>query len=111
MKVQTGVVRTNCMDNLDRTNVIQGALAKWTLNRQLQAVGILPPNASIDDYESTSKDFRERKTFMELLCALSLKIIPQSGLITPISLLKPMPAQVHSSRTSRGQTSAQDKAL
>lgn len=59
MKVQTGVVRTNCMDNLDRTNVIQGALAKWTLNRQLQAVGILPPNASIDDYESTSKDFRE----------------------------------------------------
>lgn len=47
------------MDNLDRTNVVQAALAKWTLNRQLQTLGILPPGESIDDYEALGKDFRE----------------------------------------------------
>lgn len=49
------------MDNLDRTNVVQAALAKWTVNRQLQALGILPSGGSIDDFEALSKDFRESK--------------------------------------------------
>jgi hypothetical protein len=47
------------MDNLDRTNVAQAALAKWTLNRQLQALGILPPGESFDGYDALGKDFRE----------------------------------------------------
>lgn len=47
------------MDNLDRTNVVQASLAKWTLNKQLRDLGILPASASIDDYEAFSKDFRE----------------------------------------------------
>ncbi|KAG9228275.1 SacI homology domain-containing protein [Amylocarpus encephaloides] len=38
---QTSVVRTNCMDCLDRTNVVQSMLARWTLNRQLTDIGIL----------------------------------------------------------------------
>ncbi|CAL1696347.1 unnamed protein product [Somion occarium] len=59
VKLQTGIVRTNCMDNLDRTNVAQAAIAKWTLNRQLQALGILQENDTIDNYEDISKDFRE----------------------------------------------------
>ena len=29
---QAGAVRVNCMDSLDRTNVVQGAIAKHTLN-------------------------------------------------------------------------------
>jgi phosphatidylinositol 4-phosphatase len=62
-KRQQGVVRTNCLDNLDRTNVVQANLAKWTLNRQLQSLGLLEPDASIDDYEVLSKDFRERQYF------------------------------------------------
>jgi hypothetical protein len=60
---QRGVVRTNCMDNLDRTNVVQSTLAKWTLKKQLQDLEILPLNASIDDYESLSQDFRDSKKF------------------------------------------------
>ena len=60
-KVQTGVVRTNCMDNLDRTNVVQATIAKWTLNQQLRELGILSAEDSIDDYEAISKDFRESK--------------------------------------------------
>lgn len=59
LKQQTGTVRTNCMDNLDRTNVVQATIAKWTLNQQLRDLGILSENAGIDDYESFSKDFRE----------------------------------------------------
>lgn len=38
---QTSVVRTNCMDCLDRTNVVQSMLARYTLNRQLTDLGIL----------------------------------------------------------------------
>ncbi|KAL0576576.1 Phosphoinositide phosphatase sac1 [Marasmius crinis-equi] len=59
VRVQQGTVRTNCMDNLDRTNVVQAALAKHTLMKQLQDVGILPPGKGVDDYEALSKDFRE----------------------------------------------------
>jgi hypothetical protein len=32
---QTGVLRTNCMDCLDRTNVVQSAVAGWALEQQL----------------------------------------------------------------------------
>ncbi|KAF8649823.1 hypothetical protein AX16_005588 [Volvariella volvacea WC 439] len=59
VKMQNGTIRTNCMDNLDRTNVVQASIAKWTLNEQLANLGILPANASIDDYDDLSKDFRE----------------------------------------------------
>jgi len=38
---QTSVVRTNCMDCLDRTNVVQSMLARYALNRQLTDLGIL----------------------------------------------------------------------
>lgn len=38
---QRSVVRTNCMDCLDRTNVVQGTLARWILNEQLRSIGIL----------------------------------------------------------------------
>jgi len=58
-KVQSGIVRTNCMDNLDRTNVVQAALAKYTLNAQLRDLGILSARDGIDDFESFSKEFRE----------------------------------------------------
>ncbi|KAK9235863.1 SacI homology domain-containing protein [Lipomyces kononenkoae] len=34
-KLQNGVVRTNCMDCLDRTNVVQSMLAGWTLQKVL----------------------------------------------------------------------------
>lgn len=38
---QTSVVRTNCMDCLDRTNVVQSMLARTALNRQLTDLGVL----------------------------------------------------------------------
>ena len=36
---QHGVIRTNCMDCLDRTNVVQSAFAQYILQRDLQDMG------------------------------------------------------------------------
>ncbi|KAI0895731.1 putative SAC1 protein [Annulohypoxylon nitens] len=38
---QTSVVRTNCMDSLDRTNVVQSMFARWTLDRMFVDLGLL----------------------------------------------------------------------
>ncbi|KAG1885664.1 SacI homology domain-containing protein [Suillus subluteus] len=59
VQIQTGVMRTNCMDNLDRTNVVQAALAKWTLNQQLKAIGVVSDNEELDDFEALTRGFRE----------------------------------------------------
>lgn len=55
---QTGVIRSNCMDCLDRTNVAQSALAKWALNQQLRKVGVLSVKESVDDYPEFMSIFR-----------------------------------------------------
>ena len=55
---QTAVVRTNCMDCLDRTNVVQSMLARFTLSRQLTDAGILKPGESADDDKSFEHFFR-----------------------------------------------------
>jgi hypothetical protein len=46
---QTSVVRTNCMDCLDRTNVVQSMLARWTLNRMLTDIGVLQRGETFSD--------------------------------------------------------------
>lgn len=58
VKLQQGVVRTNCMDNLDRTNVAQSAIAKWMLNRQLQDVGLFSTSETVDMHADFMSDFR-----------------------------------------------------
>ena len=37
---QSGVLRTNCMDCLDRTNVTQSAVGGWALQQQLEQLGL-----------------------------------------------------------------------
>lgn len=45
VKSQNGVFRTNCMDCLDRTNVVQSVIARNVLFRQLASAGLSgPPN-------------------------------------------------------------------
>lgn len=39
--IQKSVVRTNCMDCLDRTNVVQSQLARWVLQNQLENAGVI----------------------------------------------------------------------
>ncbi len=55
---QTAVVRTNCMDCLDRTNVVQTMLARYTLTRQLTDVGVLKPGESAEDDKTFQNLFR-----------------------------------------------------
>ena len=57
-KLQSGVVRTNCMDNLDRTNVVQSDIAKWSLRLQLQIMGYLSQGETIDDHDEFLHLFR-----------------------------------------------------
>lgn len=50
LKKQAGIVRTNCMDCLDRTNVVQSVLARRALLNQLKDFGILDESASFPDF-------------------------------------------------------------
>ncbi|KAI9748665.1 MAG: hypothetical protein M1815_003081 [Lichina confinis] len=56
--LQRSVVRTNCMDCLDRTNLVQSMLARWTLDRQLVDLGILQAGQSSTDDQSFTYLFR-----------------------------------------------------
>jgi len=40
IKKQIGVIRTNCIDCLDRTNVVQSTFAKIILEKQLQSINV-----------------------------------------------------------------------
>ncbi|KAK5113633.1 hypothetical protein LTR62_003260 [Meristemomyces frigidus] len=55
---QTAVVRTNCMDCLDRTNVVQSMLGRWTLTRQLTDLGVLRPGETAQDDQAFESLFR-----------------------------------------------------
>lgn len=44
INLQKSVVRTNCMDCLDRTNVVQSTLGHWILQKQFEVANILPIN-------------------------------------------------------------------
>ncbi len=57
-RLQKGVVRTNCMDCLDRTNVVQSVLAKRALLLQLTDLGIVGSAHSIDGLHPLSEIFR-----------------------------------------------------
>lgn len=46
---QSAVVRTNCMDCLDRTNVVQNMLGSYILSRMLIDVGILKEGENAED--------------------------------------------------------------
>ncbi|KAF9532199.1 SacI homology domain-containing protein [Crepidotus variabilis] len=54
---QKGVFRVNCIDCLDRTNVVQSAFARYALNKQLGAVALLnPSNAGRTDADMAFND-------------------------------------------------------
>lgn len=56
--LQKSVVRTNCMDCLDRTNVVQSQLGKWVLQRQLEDAGVVGQDQSWENDFSFEKIFR-----------------------------------------------------
>ncbi|KAF9596442.1 hypothetical protein IFM89_011271 [Coptis chinensis] len=55
---QKGVVRANCIDCLDRTNVTQSYLAQKSLNSQLQRIGALSSTECISLFSDIYEKFR-----------------------------------------------------
>uniref|UniRef100_A0A7N8XIR1 SAC1 like phosphatidylinositide phosphatase a n=1 Tax=Mastacembelus armatus TaxID=205130 RepID=A0A7N8XIR1_9TELE len=55
---QRGVFRSNCMDCLDRTNVIQSLLARRSLQSQLQRMGVLNVGQRIDEHAEFEKIYK-----------------------------------------------------
>lgn len=64
---QKSIVRTNCMDCLDRTNVVQSMLARWMLNRQMIDVGVLTEGENTAAFENFEVMFRNGKPCISLL--------------------------------------------
>uniref|UniRef100_A0A3P8WCK0 SAC1 like phosphatidylinositide phosphatase n=1 Tax=Cynoglossus semilaevis TaxID=244447 RepID=A0A3P8WCK0_CYNSE len=55
---QRGVFRSNCMDCLDRTNVIQSLLARCSLQSQLQRMGVLNAGQQIEEQAEFEKIYK-----------------------------------------------------
>ncbi|XP_054638648.1 phosphatidylinositol-3-phosphatase SAC1-B isoform X1 [Dunckerocampus dactyliophorus] len=55
---QEGAFRSNCMDCLDRTNVIQSLLARRSLQSQLRRMGVLHINQHIEDQADFEKMYK-----------------------------------------------------
>lgn len=55
---QTAAVRTNCMDCLDRTNVVQSMVGKHVLTRQLIDLGLLREGETVDSDQAFNHLFR-----------------------------------------------------
>ena len=55
---QKGVFRVNCMDCLDRTNVVEGMLAKRALKLQLIKLGVLTEQDKIENQNTFDYVFR-----------------------------------------------------
>uniref|UniRef100_A0A0D9VSV0 SAC domain-containing protein n=1 Tax=Leersia perrieri TaxID=77586 RepID=A0A0D9VSV0_9ORYZ len=56
---QSGIIRSNCIDCLDRTNVTQSFLARKSLDIQLQRMGALSSSGSISQSEDISDIFKK----------------------------------------------------
>uniref|UniRef100_A0A8C2ZFV6 SAC1 like phosphatidylinositide phosphatase b n=1 Tax=Cyclopterus lumpus TaxID=8103 RepID=A0A8C2ZFV6_CYCLU len=58
MLTQEGTFRSNCMDCLDRTNVIQSMLAQRSLQLQLRRMGVLHVGQQIEEQADFGKMFK-----------------------------------------------------
>lgn len=99
------------MDNLDRTNVAQSAIAKYMLNRQLRDIGIIQEHENVDEYEDFMHHFRNGSFFLSTHRFLrSLIGTFQSGQITQIIFRRRTVAPVLSRPTLRELVNARSGA-
>lgn len=50
-ELQRGIIRSNCIDSLDRTNVVQSMIAQRVLQQQLSRFNFISPGSSLNAYE------------------------------------------------------------
>lgn len=58
-QTQNGVLRTNCIDCLDRTNLVQGFFARHALTLQLRQFGVLGTSESVQDCSELEAIFKQ----------------------------------------------------
>ncbi|OMO83409.1 hypothetical protein COLO4_22544 [Corchorus olitorius] len=58
MKEQLGVVRTNCIDCLDRTNVTQSMIGRKMLELQLRRIGVFAAEETISSHPHLDESFK-----------------------------------------------------
>ncbi|GAU35121.1 hypothetical protein TSUD_162260 [Trifolium subterraneum] len=58
LEEQKGIMRSNCIDSLDRTNVTQCYMAQKALNLQLQRMGVLTSSECISMFDEEYGKFR-----------------------------------------------------
>ncbi|KGU17848.1 hypothetical protein MEM_00970 [Candida albicans L26] len=56
IRLQDKIVRTNCMDCLDRTNVVQSTIGRWVLQNQLTETNYLSSN-NVTPFEKLNPQF------------------------------------------------------
>uniref|UniRef100_A0A0D9YTK8 SAC domain-containing protein n=1 Tax=Oryza glumipatula TaxID=40148 RepID=A0A0D9YTK8_9ORYZ len=61
---QTGTIRTNCVDCLDRTNVTQSMIGGKILENQLQRIGVLGVNDTISNHPAFDAKYKVCELFM-----------------------------------------------
>lgn len=91
--------------SLDRTNVVQSALAKWVLNNQLREIGVLSVKESVDEHSKFLDLFRNSKSSLMsefLRQIIELVVVYQSGPTTRIPFQRHTLALEHSRLTTPG---------
>ncbi|OLY83793.1 Phosphatidylinositide phosphatase SAC1 [Smittium mucronatum] len=57
-KLQSGIIRTNCMDCLDRTNVVQSVVSSDWMIKEFRNMGILNADETFKNYERVTSALR-----------------------------------------------------
>lgn len=82
--VQKGVFRTNCLDCLDRTNVVQGYIAWESLVKQLQFIGVNCPTR-YEEAESSQIGVLFRIIWTENADVLSIQYTSTGSTISSVT--------------------------
>lgn len=67
---QNGVIRTNCIDCLDRTNVVQSMIARYMLEKQFRQFGIFGEKNHIVDFDAFEFTFKNVWADNADMCAM-----------------------------------------
>lgn len=69
---QKGVIRSNCIDCLDRTNVVQALISKCVLNKALQEWRLLSHGDNIIHHQNLNHAFQNCKLICLIFCFILL---------------------------------------
>lgn len=63
VRTQSGILRINCIDCLDRTNVCESLFGRMVLTQQLRNLGIIENGESVENKANLERLFKHGKYF------------------------------------------------